>query len=303
MQTTIKKEITFSGVALHTGRDVKVRILPAEEDSGVRFIRKDLPGFPAIKADGANVVNTNYATTLGYGGVTVSTVEHILAALYGLGVDNVDVEVFGSEIPILDGSAGEFIRKIEAVGITHLMAEREYLVIKRPIKVSEGDKYLMLLPSDEPGLRIDYSIDFSHPVLSKQIFSRHCTREVFINEIGNARTFGFLSDIEMLRANGLAMGGSLSNAVVVGDRDILNKDGLRYPDEFVRHKALDLIGDLSLVGAPVSGQLIAHRSGHALNHRLLQKIVRHRPRWELERGNVRRLHYNNNSERREAVGL
>lgn len=301
MQTTTKKEITFSGVGLHTGRDVRVRILPAEEDSGVRFIRKDLPGFPSIKADGANVVNTNYATTLGAGGVTVSTVEHILAALYGLGVDNVDIEVYGSEIPILDGSAGEFIKKIEAVGLSHLMAEREYLVIKRPIKVSEGDKYLMLLPSNEPGLRIDYSIDFSHPVLSKQIFSRHCTREVFIDEIGNARTFGFLSDIEMLRANGLAMGGSLSNAVVVGDSDILNKDGLRYPDEFVRHKALDLIGDLSLVGAPVSGLLIAHRSGHALNHRLLQKIVRHRPRWELERGNVTRLHYN--TERREAVGL
>ncbi|MFQ5428056.1 MAG: UDP-3-O-acyl-N-acetylglucosamine deacetylase [Thermodesulfobacteriota bacterium] len=301
MQTTIKKEIVFSGVGLHTGCDVRVRLLPAEEDSGVRFIRKDLPGFPSIKADGANVVNTNYATTLGAGGVTVSTVEHILAALYGLGVDNVDVEVYGSEIPILDGSAGEFIKKIEAAGLIYLMAEREYLVVKSPIKVSDGDKYLMLLPSNEPGLRIDYSIDFSHPVLSKQLFSRQCTREVFINEIGNARTFGFLSDIETLRANGLAMGGSLSNAVVVGESNILNEDGLRYPDEFVRHKALDLLGDLSLVGAPVSGQLIAHRSGHALNHRLLQKIARQRPRWELERGIISSMHYNN--ERREAVGL
>jgi len=282
MQKTIKKEITFSGVGLHTGRNVTMKLVPAEADMGVRFIRTDLPGSPSIKADGANVVNTNYATTLGVGGVTVSTVEHILAALYGLGVDNVDVEVFGSEIPILDGSAGEFIRKIEATGLKSLMAPRKYLVVKRPIKVSEGDKYLMLLPSDEPGLRIDYSIDFNHTLLSKQTFSRQCTKEVFIEEIGNARTFGFLSDIEMLRANGLAMGGSLSNAVVVGESDILNEDGLRYPDEFVRHKALDLIGDLALVGAPVRGLLIAHRSGHALNHRLLQKIVRHRPRWEFK---------------------
>jgi len=282
MQKTIKKEITFSGVGLHTGRNVMMKLVPAGADKGVKFIRTDLPGSPSIKADGANVVNTNYATTLGVGGVTVSTVEHILAALYGLGVDNVDVEVFGSEIPILDGSAGEFIRKIEATGLKSLMAPRKYLVVKRPIKVSDGDKYLMLLPSDEPGLRIDYSIDFNHTLLSKQTFSRQCTKEVFIEEIGNARTFGFLSDIEMLRANGLAMGGSLSNAVVVGESDILNKDGLRYPDEFVRHKALDLIGDLALVGAPVRGLLIAHRSGHALNHRLLQKIVRHRPRWEFK---------------------
>jgi len=281
MQKTIKKEICFYGVGLHTGRDVSVRLVPAGRDMGVRFIRKDLPGFPSIKAEGANVVDTNYATTLGVGGVTIATVEHILAALYGLGVDNVDIEVHGSEIPILDGSAGEFIRKIEAVGLRNLMTPRKYLIVKRPIKVSAGDKYLMLLPSDEPGLRIDYSIDFNHTLLAKQTFSRRCTKEVFIEEIGNARTFGFLSDIEMLRANGLAMGGSLSNAVVVGESDILNKDGLRYPDEFVRHKALDLIGDLSLLGAPVKGLLIAHRSGHALNHLLLQKIVKHRPRWEL----------------------
>jgi len=280
-QKTIKKEITFSGVGLHTGRDVMVRLRPAGQDSGVRFFRKDLADCPCIKADGANVVDTNYATTLGVGGVTISTVEHVLAALYGLGVDNVDVDVYGSEIPILDGSADEFIKKIEATGYKSLMVPRKYLVVKRPIKVSAGDKYLMLLPSDEPGLRIDYSIDFNHTLLSKQTFSRHCTREVFINEIGNARTFGFLSDIETLRANGLAMGGSLSNAVVVGDSDILNEDGLRYPDEFVRHKSLDLIGDLSLVGAPVRGLIIAHRSGHALNHQLLQKIVRMRSRWEL----------------------
>ncbi len=306
-QKTIKKEITFSGVGLHTGRDVVVRLLPAGEDRGVTFIRTDLPGSPSIKAVGANVVDTNYATTLGAGGVTIATVEHILAALYGLGVDNVEIEVNGSEIPILDGSAGEFIRKIRTAGLRSLSARRRYLVVKRPIKVSEGDKYLMLIPSKEPGLRIDYSIDFDHSLLSQQTFSAHLTRDVFIEEIGNARTFGFLSDIEMLRANGLAMGGSLNNAVVVGDSHILNEDGLRYPDEFVRHKALDLMGDLSLVGAPVRGLLIAHRSGHALNHRLVQKMARHRSRWELslaapaEHGTVSRRVYSNF--RREAVAF
>ncbi len=280
-QSTLKKEISFSGVGLHTGRSVDVRLLPAGADAGIRFVRTDLPGRPSIKAIGANVVDTNYATTLGAGGVSVGTVEHILAALYALGVDNAEIEVHGSEIPILDGSAGEFIRKIEAAGLRSLEAERRYLVVKRPIKVTEGDKFLMLLPSAEPGLRIDYSIDFDHSLLSKQTFSMHCTPEVFMEEIADARTFGFLSDIEMLRANGLAMGGSLSNAVVVGESQILNEDGLRYPDEFVRHKALDLIGDLSLVGAPVRGHIVAHRSGHGLNHRLIQKIVRRRSRWEL----------------------
>jgi len=282
-QRTIKKEIAFSGVGLHSGRDVLVRLLPAGDDNGIRFVRTDLPGRPSVKALWSNVVDTNYATTLGEGGVTVATVEHILAALYGLGVDNADVEVHGSEIPILDGSAGEFVRKIEAVGLRRLSAGRRFIVVKRPIKVSSGEKYLMLLPSKEPGLRIDYSIDFDHSLLSKQSFRTHCTREAFIEEIGSARTFGFLSDIEMLRANGLAMGGSLSNAVVVGESHILNEDGLRYPDEFVRHKTLDLIGDLSLAGARVRGLVVAHRSGHALNHRLLQKIGRHRSRWEMMR--------------------
>lgn len=169
-QSTLKKEISFSGVGLHTGRNVVVRLLPAGSDSGIRFVRTDLPGQPSIMAVGANVVDTNYATTLGAGGVSVGTVEHILAALYALGVDNAEIEVHGSEIPILDGSAGEFIRKIEAVGLRSLEAERRYLVVKRPIKVTEGDKFLMLLPSVEPGLRIDYSIDFDHTLLSKQTF-------------------------------------------------------------------------------------------------------------------------------------
>ncbi len=283
-QSTLRKTITFSGVGLHSGRSVLVRLLPTGRDRGIRFIRTDLPERPVIKALGPNVIDTNYATTLGAGGASVGTVEHILAALYALGLDNVDIEVHGSEVPILDGSAVEFVKKIEAVGLVRLEAGRNCLVVKSPIEVREGEKYLRLIPSHGPGLSIDYSIDFDHSLLSKQTYSMQCTPDVFIEEIADARTFGFLSDIEMLRANGLAMGGSLSNAVVVGESQILNEDGLRYPDEFVRHKVLDLIGDLSLLGAQVHGHIIAHRSGHALNHRLIQKILRQRSRWEMMSG-------------------
>ncbi|MFQ5442853.1 MAG: UDP-3-O-acyl-N-acetylglucosamine deacetylase [Thermodesulfobacteriota bacterium] len=282
LQKTIKKTIEFAGVGLHTGSNVKVRVVPAGADSGITFIRKDILGSEPIKAVGANVVDTNYATTLGLSGVTVSTVEHILAAFYGLGVDNATIEVEGLEIPVLDGSAEKFIEMIEAAGIRELQAEKLYLVVKRPIKVAEGDKYVLLMPSKGSGLTIDYSIDFSHPFLTKQTFSGLFSKEVFKTEIGSARTFGFLHDVEKLRANGLAMGGSLSNAVVVGETDILNEGGLRFPDEFVRHKVLDLMGDLSLAGSPISGRIVAHRSGHALNHRLIQKIIKQPSLWELK---------------------
>ncbi|GMR05094.1 MAG: UDP-3-O-acyl-N-acetylglucosamine deacetylase [Thermodesulfobacteriota bacterium] len=282
LQKTIKKTIEFSGVGLHTGCNVRVRVTPAGADSGITFIRTDIPGSLPIKAEGRNVVNTNYATTLGRNGVTISTVEHILAAFYGLGVDNASIEIKGPEVPVLDGSAEKFIEMIEAAGIRELNAEKLYLVIKRPINVSEGDKYVLLMPTKGGGVTIDYSIDFSHPFLNKQTFSGLFSRDVFKKEIGSARTFGFLQDVEKLRANGLARGGSLSNAVVVGETDILNKDGLRYPDEFVRHKVLDLMGDLSLAGAPISGRIVAHRSGHALNHKLIQKIMKQPSRWELK---------------------
>ena len=281
MQQTLKKAIKFSGVGLHTGCNINVRISPAGTGYGITFVRTDVPGAPEIKAEGANVVDTNYATTLGKNGVSVSTVEHLLAAFYGLGVDNATVELSGPEVPILDGSAEKFIGMIESAGIRDLPAPRKCLVIKRPIKVSDGDKYVLVLPSRAMGFTIDYSIDFSHPFLTKQTYSSLFSREVFKKEVGSARTFGFLRDVEMLRANGLAKGGSLSNAVVVGETAVLNVEGLRYPDEFVRHKVLDLMGDLSLVGAPVMGHLVAHMSGHALNHRLIQEILRRPSRCEL----------------------
>jgi len=280
MQQTLKNKVIFSGVGLHTGCNVKVRISPASADSGITFIRTDIPGSPAIRAEGANVVDTNYATTLGTGGASVATVEHLMAAFYGLGIDNATVELTGPEVPVLDGSAEQFIEMLEGAGLTELHEPRKYLVVKRPIKVTRGDKYVMLLPSKARRFTIDYSIDFSHPFLSKQTFSGLFSSEVFKKEVAGARTFGFLRDVEMLRANGLAKGGSLSNAVVVGDTEVLNEEGLRYPDEFVRHKVLDLMGDIALVGAPIKGKIIAYRSGHALNHKLSQEIWRKPGSWE-----------------------
>lgn len=281
MQHTIRRSIEFSGIGLHTGCNINLRILPAAENTGITFVRKDILGAPSIKAEASKVVATSYATSLGYKGVNVSTIEHLMAALYCLGVDNAVVELDGPEVPIMDGSSAQFVEMIDAVGLSALNAPKNFLVVKKPIKVVDGDKYVLLLPPDDMEFTIDYSIDFSHPFLKKQTFTGLFSRDVFKHEVGNARTFGFLRDVEMMRANGLAKGGSLDNAIVIGDTDILNEEGLRYPDEFVRHKVLDLMGDISLVGFPVLGHLIAHRSGHALNHRLVTEIFKRPGRWEL----------------------
>lgn len=279
-QQTLKKAVEFSGVGLHTGREVRVRIVPSCGGTGITFFRRDLPGAPAIRAISSNVVSTNYATTLGSRGATVSTIEHLMAAFYGMGVDNAIVEIDGPEVPILDGSAMGFVGMIESAGLAALSSPRRYMVIKKPIKVADEDKYIFLLPSEEAELSINYSIDFSHPFLAKQSFSRPFSKDVFRKELGSARTFGFLKDVEMLRANGLAKGGSLDNAIVIGDTEILNEGGLRYPDELVRHKVLDLMGDIALVGTPIIGKLIAYRSGHSLNHKLAQEIWKKPGRWE-----------------------
>jgi len=281
MQKTIVREVSFNGIGLHTGCSVNVRILPAPADGGITFVRLDLPGAPRVKAGAASVVSTSYATTIGSNGVTVSTVEHLLAAFYGLGVDNAIVELDGPEVPIMDGSASYFVEIIEDARLIALDKPRKYLVVKRPIKVADRDKYVLILPSEEMRLTIDYNIDFSHTLLSRQSFSRLFSREVFRKELGSARTFGFLRDVEMLRANGLAKGGSLDNAVVIGETEILNEGGLRFPDEFVRHKVLDMMGDIALIGSPIIGRIVAHRSGHALNHRFVNEVLRRPGRWEL----------------------
>ncbi len=280
IQKSIKNIVSFAGVGLHSGSNVNVRILPAVDDTGIQFVRTDMPGTPAIKASVSNVVATNYATSLGSNGVKVGTVEHILAAFYGLGIDNAVVELDGPELPALDGSAELLVIMLEGAGVVELYSPRKYLVIKEPIKVTDGDKHLLLLPATGKGLEVDYSIDFSHPILSKQTYRSMLSCDLFKEEIASARTFGFLRDVEMLRANGLAKGGSLNNAIVIGETEVLNEGGLRYPDEFVRHKVLDMIGDISLIGTPVAGYLIANRSGHALNVKLVKKILSRPSSWE-----------------------
>lgn len=286
-QSTIKNEISFEGISLHSGDHVSVTVRPADANTGIVFLRTDVDGAKAIRAEGCNVVDTSYATTIGYDGVTVSTIEHLMAAFYGLRVDNAIVYIDGPEVPIMDGSSAHFVELIDSVGLTYLDAPKKYMVIKRPIKVSDGDKYVLLMPTTDMNFTIDYSIEFAHPFLNKQSFSKDFTPDMFAEEIGAARTFGFLSDVETLRANGLAKGGSLSNAVVIGEDNILNEEGLRYPDEFVRHKVLDIMGDISLLGHPIIGRLVAHRSGHALNHRLVKKVLQSIRRWETVESLVR----------------
>ncbi len=279
-QTTINKSFSISGIALHSGLDTTVTVKPSGEDTGIVFIRSDIAGSPHIPALTSSVVATSYATTLGVDGVTVATVEHLMAALYGMGVDNAVVMVNGPEIPILDGSAVAFTELIDDVGIRKLDAARKYIVIKKPIKVSEGDKHIYLYPSENMEMSIDYRIDFAHPFLAKQSFSSPFSKDVFRREVVRARTFGFLKDVEMLKANGLARGGGLNNAVVIGDDDILNEEGLRFPDEFVRHKVLDFMGDIALLGHHIIGRFEAYRSGHNMNHRLAVKLLKSQGRFE-----------------------
>ncbi|MBI5234494.1 MAG: UDP-3-O-acyl-N-acetylglucosamine deacetylase [Deltaproteobacteria bacterium] len=280
-QTTIKETFGFEGICLHTGAYVRVRVLPSEADTGIIFCRTDIEAAPHIKAVASNVTGTSYATSVGKKGVHVSTVEHLLAAFYGMGIDNAKVLLDGPEIPIMDGSSAPFVGLIEDAGIERLASARKYLVVKKPIRFVEGDKEIALLPSEDFSFSVDYSIDFAHPFISSQSFEGPFSPRFFSRELSMARTFGFLKDVEMLKQNGLVRGGSLTNAVIIGEDNILNDGGLRYPDEFVRHKVLDAIGDMSLFGAPLIARLKAHRSGHGLNHRLVQKSLACLDRWEM----------------------
>jgi len=236
---------------------------------------------PEIKAIAENVVETNHATTIGKNGYNVSTVEHLLAAFAGLKIDNVIVEVNSSEVPIMDGSAAPFIHLLRTAGTKFLNCQREYIRIKKPIKVTDGDKKAYLLPSKD--FRIYYNIEFDNPVISAQAYLLKYSVKSFEREIANARTFGFLEEVNMLKKHGLAQGGTLDNAIVLDKYRVLNPDGLRYKDEFVRHKILDAIGDLSLIGHPIIGQFMADKSGHALNHSLVTKVLAEKDKYEIVR--------------------
>jgi UDP-3-O-[3-hydroxymyristoyl] N-acetylglucosamine deacetylase len=270
-QRTLAHSVSCQGVGLHSGATVNLTLRPAPAHHGILFVRTDTPRPVLIPALSQYVVDTAMATTLGKEGVKVGTVEHLLSALAGLGIDNVRVELDGPEVPVMDGSASHFVQMVMSAGVRELEEPRSYLVIKKPVTVTEGDKEATLLPSRR--FRISCTIDFTHPLVSSQEYEVELSERSFSGEISRARTFGFLRDVEMLKKLGLARGGSLENAIVVDEASILNPEGLRFADEFVRHKILDAIGDVSLFGRPVIGHLKAFKTGHALNHKLVQKVL------------------------------
>ncbi len=269
LQLTIRKPVSVEGVGLHTGQPSRITLFPAPANTGIVFRADDRHRTP-IQASPKHVVDAHFATTLGMNGARVRTVEHLLAATVALGIDNLLVEVEGDEIPALDGSAKPFVNLLYAAGKTTLPIPRRPLVIGNPIRVGDERRWLQILPADS--FRISFTLDIDHPAVGTQAFSFGCTEQTFVTELAPARTYGFLKDVGTLRKNGLAKGGSLDNAVVVGRRAVLNRN-LRYQDEFVRHKILDLIGDLGLLGRPLVGHVVARNAGHTLNHQLALAIL------------------------------
>ncbi|MBW1981002.1 MAG: UDP-3-O-acyl-N-acetylglucosamine deacetylase [Deltaproteobacteria bacterium] len=276
-QRTVNGEICCTGIGLHSGKKITLSIKPLPPNSGIRFYRKDQPNCPYIPARLENVVDTRLATTIGENGYIVSTVEHLLSAFAGMGIDNALVELNGPEVPIMDGSAGPFIYLLRNVGVRKQEEIKKFLVIRKPLTLRRGDKSISVYPSRE--LKITYRVHFNHPLVSHQSFVLCFSGPTYIKEISRARTFGFLKDVETLKNNGFARGGSLDNAIVLDNYRVLNTDGLRYEDEFVRHKILDLMGDLYLFGMPIIGHFVADKSGHTLNHALLKRLHNHRACW------------------------
>jgi UDP-3-O-[3-hydroxymyristoyl] N-acetylglucosamine deacetylase len=279
-QRTLKSVIRATGVGLHTGEKVAMSLRPAQPGTGIVFRRIDLAQPVDIRAEATAVGETRLCSGLEQGGVKVATVEHLMSAFAGLGVDNAYVDLSGPEVPIMDGSAAPFVFLIQSAGVEEQNAPKRYFRIKRPVEVRDGDKWARFEPHD--GLRISFSIVFDHPVFEKsaQSASIDFAETSYVKEVARARTFGFMQDVEALRAGGLALGGSLDNAIVMDEFRVLNADGLRYNDEFVKHKMLDALGDLYLVGAPLLGAYSAHKSGHALNNQLLRQTLDTADAWD-----------------------
>ena len=278
-QRTLKDEIGCTGIGLHTGEKVRINIRPAPCDTGIRFVRTDVESRPMIEARFDNVSDTTLATSIGANGNGIGTIEHLMAAFYGLGIDNAVVELDGPEVPIMDGSAAPFVFLLKSAGIKEQKAPKRFIVVKKFFKLDDGNRSISVYPSNE--LKITYTIDFQHPLLRNQEYVLRFSGGDFVREISRARTFGFLKDVETLKANGLAKGGSLDNAVVIDDFRIINEDGLRFKDEFVRHKILDFIGDLSLVQFPVIGHFVVKKSGHYLNQQMLTKLMKSKRHWKV----------------------
>ena len=272
-QYTLAGTASFSGIGLHSGVAVNIRLLPAPANTGIVFKRVDLEGF-RVEALARNVTRVSYATSLMKRGVLISTTEHLLSALVGCGVDNVFVEIDSLETPIGDGSALPFVRLIQRTGGRKQRGRRHYLQVLKPVEVVDGNRRVAIYPSDS--YRISYRIEFDHPLIGVQEMDFELEQEDYRSSIASARTFGFLQEAEMLRESGLVQGGSLENAVVLTPEGVMNPEGLRFPDEFCRHKILDLIGDLALVGHPVLGHVVADRAGHAMHFALVSKLLKNK---------------------------
>jgi len=276
----LKNVIRAMGVGLHTGKKVYLTLRSAPVDSGIRFRRVDLDEPVEILARPEKVGDTNLSTTLVEGDVRISTVEHLLSAIAGLGIDNAFIDLSADEVPIMDGSAGPFVFLIQSAGIVEQNAAKKFIRIKKKIRVEEGDKWVEFIPFN--GFKVSFQIDFDHPLFTNkmQICDINFSTTSFVKEVSRARTFGFQKDIEYLRSNNLALGGSQDNAIVLDDYRVLNEDGLRYDNEFVKHKILDSIGDLYLLGHSLIGAFSGYKSGHALNNRLLRTLMEDKEAWE-----------------------
>jgi UDP-3-O-[3-hydroxymyristoyl] N-acetylglucosamine deacetylase len=280
-QRTLKSAIRATGVGLHTGEKVAMTLRPAQPNTGIVFRRVDTPHPVDLRADPFRVGDTRLSTTLEDGGAKVATVEHLMSAFAGLGIDNAYVDLSGSEVPIMDGSAAPFVFLIQSAGIEEQPAAKRFFRIRRTVEVRDGDKWARFEPFD--GLKLTFSIVFDHPVFEKSA-QEACVdfaHTSYVKEVARARTFGFMQDVEAMRSNGLAQGGSLENAIVMDEYRVLNAEGLRFGDEFVKHKLLDAIGDLYLLGYPLIGAFAAHKSGHGLNNRLLRETLARKEAWEL----------------------
>jgi len=279
-QRTIAREISCSGIGLHSGNTVNVKLKPAPINHGIKFERTDLPDNPIVPARFNCVVDTSLATVIGSDGAIVSTIEHLMATFAGFSIDNVIVELDAYEVPVMDGSAGPFAQLIIEAGIAEQDAQRHFFVLKEPIELRMDDKFVGVYPDST--FKITCNIEFDHPLINKQVCSIEVLDHVFEKEVSYARTFGFLHEVEYMKSYGLARGGSLDNAVVIDNKKILNQDGLRYDDEFVRHKLLDSIGDFSLLGMPILGHIITHKSGHAFNHAFLKRFFMQKESWDTQ---------------------
>jgi len=276
IQHTIKREACIKGIGLHSGRECSIALKPAMPDTGVVFRRNGVE----VKATFENVTETMLSTNLVSNGVKIRTVEHLLASIRGLGIHNIIIDVDGPELPIMDGSAGEFVSLLLEAKPVSQGKSQPYIKILKPVVLGDGGSYVVALPSNK-GYRISCRLKYNHLVIREEKLSLKITKRAFVNELAAARTFGFLKDVNSMRARGLAMGGSLENAIVIGEDRVLNKEGLRFKNEFVRHKILDMIGDFSLFGCPIEGHIVANKSGHRLNISFLKHLARSRDAWEV----------------------